>query len=72
MIYNRALGLAEIQQINAYLNEKYSEKPEVTLESITVSGPTKTEYKIGEELDLTGFGSNCALQRRQLPRGNGL
>ena len=55
MIYNRALGLAEIQQINAYLNEKYSEKPEVTLESITVSGPTKTEYEIGDELDLTGL-----------------
>ena len=55
MIYNRALGLAEIQQINAYLNEKYSEKPEVTLESITVSGPTKTQYEIGDELDLTGL-----------------
>ena len=55
MIYNRALGLAEIQQINAYLNEKYSEETEATLESITVSGPTKTEYKIGEELDLTGL-----------------
>ena len=55
MIYNRALGLVEIQQINAYLNEKYSEKPEVTLESITVSGPTKTEYEIGDELDLTGL-----------------
>ena len=27
----------------------------VTLESITISGPTKTEYKIGEELDLTGL-----------------
>ena len=29
--------------------------PVVTLESITVSGPTKTEYEIGEELDLTGL-----------------
>ena len=53
MIYNRALGLAEIQQINAYLNEKYS--PEPTLESISTEGPEKTEYAIGEELDLTGL-----------------
>ena len=53
MIYNRALGLAEIQQINAYLNAKYS--PEPTLESISVEGPTKTEYAIGEELDLSGL-----------------
>ena len=34
---------------------KETEKPVVTLESITISGPTKTEYKIGEELDLTGL-----------------
>ena len=27
----------------------------MTLESITVSGPTKTEYEIGDELDLTGL-----------------
>ena len=34
---------------------KETEKPVVTLESITVSGPTKTEYKIGDKLDLTGL-----------------
>ena len=34
---------------------KETEKPVVTLESITISGPTKTEYEIGDELDLTGL-----------------
>ena len=34
---------------------KEAEKPVVTLESITVSGPTKTEYEIDDELDLTGL-----------------
>lgn len=29
--------------------------PEVTLESITFSGPAKTKYKFGEKLDLTGL-----------------
>ena len=29
--------------------------PVVTLESITVTGPNKTEYEIGDELDLTGL-----------------
>ncbi len=29
--------------------------PEVTLESITFSGPVKTKYKFGEKLDLTGL-----------------
>ena len=34
---------------------KETEKPVVTLESITISGPNKTEYKIGDKLDLTGL-----------------
>ena len=34
---------------------KETEKPVVTLESITISGPSKTEYKIGDKLDLTGL-----------------
>ena len=37
------------------VNVKEAEKPVVTLESITISGPTKTEYKIGDELDLAGL-----------------
>ena len=41
----------EIQQINTYLTQKYV----TSLESITVSDPTKTQYEIGDELDLTGL-----------------
>lgn len=51
LIYDRALADAEIEQISTYLNQKYVS----ALDSITVSGPTKTEYKIGEELDLAGL-----------------
>ena len=51
LIYDRALSDTEIQQINTYLNQKYVS----ALDSITISGPTKTEYRIGEELDLSGL-----------------
>ena len=39
------------------VNVKKAEEPapEVTLESITFSRPTKTEYRIGEKLDLIGL-----------------
>ena len=53
MIYNRALGLVEIQQINAYINSKYNIS--VELASISLEEPAKTEYTIGEELDLEGL-----------------
>ena len=51
LIYDRALSDAEIEQVNTYLTQKYV----TSLESITVSGPTKTQYEIGDELDLTGL-----------------
>ena len=51
LIYDRALSDVEIQQINTYLTQKYV----TSLDSITVSGPTKTQYEIGDELDLTGL-----------------
>lgn len=35
--------------------DQLSYKEEVTLESITVTAPDKTEYTVGEELDTTGF-----------------
>ena len=38
------------------VNVKKAEQPPVaTLDSITISGPTKTEYEIGDKLDLTGL-----------------
>ena len=55
LIYNRALTLAEIQQINSYLEDKYQISAQVVLESITVTPPANTVYTVGEELDLTGM-----------------
>lgn len=54
MIFNRTLTLAEIQQINAYVKEKYG-APAAVLESIEAKAPDKTEYKVGEKLDLSGL-----------------
>ena len=51
LIYDRALSDVEIEQINTYLTQKYV----TALDSITVTGPTKTQYEIGDELDLAGL-----------------
>ena len=37
------------------VNEPVPPTPEKTLESITISGPTKTTYELGEDLDTTGL-----------------
>ncbi len=55
LIYNRALTLTEIQQINSYLEEKYQISERLALETLSVTPPTKTDYTVGEELDLTGM-----------------
>lgn len=53
MIFNRTLALAEIQQIYAYIKEKYA-APAAVLESIEAV-PDRTEYNVGEPLNLAGL-----------------
>lgn len=55
LVYDRALTDEEIADINLYFKEKYTNAPEKVLDSISIEGPTKTEYEIGEELDLSGL-----------------
>lgn len=49
LVYDRALTDDEIIAVNEYLANKY------LLESITIEGPTKTEYEVGDEIDLNGL-----------------
>lgn len=53
LVYDRSLTSAEVADISLYLKSKYGLP--VDLKSITATSPTKTEYEISEELDLTGL-----------------
>ena len=55
LVYDRALSEEELALVNNYLTQKYLTPAAATLDSITVEGPDKTEYEVGEELDLTGL-----------------
>lgn len=54
LIYDRALAEEEIAAVNAYLEQRYLGAP-VSLEALSVSGPAKTQYTVGESLDLSGL-----------------
>ena len=54
LIYDRALTEEEITAVNGYLEQRYLGAP-VSLKRLSVSGPAKTQYTVGEELDLTGL-----------------
>jgi hypothetical protein len=51
LIYDRALSDVEVTQISNYLNQKH----QMVLDTISITGPAKTEYEIDDELDLTGL-----------------
>lgn len=54
LIYDRALTEEEISSVNEYLEQRYL-GVEVSLDSLSVEGPAKTTYALGEELDLSGL-----------------
>lgn len=53
LVYDRTLSDSEIAGLSMYLNTKYQLPAE--LESISLQSPTKTEYQLGEELELDGL-----------------